>query len=171
MMVMDTLSPPNAGAGLLRPVGAAVYDGLLLAAILMIVTFVVLRLSGFDPMTQQATLAIAIVHRVLLVSTVVFYFGYAWTRRGQTLGMKAWRIKLVGPIGTSVSWPRALRRLLIAMPVWLCALGGVLMSMPAKHGLLAVGGLLPLAFSSLLLYSPLRRTLPDLVSGTRFVRD
>lgn len=44
-----------------------------------------------------------------LLAPAVF-FGWFWTHGGQTLGMRAWRLKLVDLQGASVSWRQALIR-------------------------------------------------------------
>ncbi|MFL6577332.1 MAG: RDD family protein, partial [Povalibacter sp.] len=39
------------------------------------------------------------------------FFGWPWTRRGQTVGMTAWRLKLERADGSLVSWTDAIKRL------------------------------------------------------------
>ena len=41
----------------------------------------------------------------------IIFFGAFWTRRGQTLGMVAWRLKVERDDGTSLRWSDALLRL------------------------------------------------------------
>ena len=49
------------------------------------------------------------------LSVAFFYFGFCWTRSGQTLGMVAWKIRLVGSQSSgSVSTTAALLRFLVA---------------------------------------------------------
>jgi uncharacterized RDD family membrane protein YckC len=50
---------------------------------------------------------------VLVVTAA--YFTWFWTRGGQTLPMKTWRFRLVAAEGGPVSFPRALRRYLLAL--------------------------------------------------------
>jgi uncharacterized RDD family membrane protein YckC len=160
----------NRSAGLLRQLGAAVYDGLLIAAVFMVVTFVVLRVTGYDPMRSKASLLAQSMHQCVLILALAMYFGHAWIRRGQTLGMKAWKISLVRLDGHRIDWRTALTRLTIAAPLWLLALAGMLWYMPS-HEPRALLALLPQAVSLLLLYTPRHQTLPDWVSRTRIVRD
>jgi uncharacterized RDD family membrane protein YckC len=42
------------------------------------------------------------------------YFGYYWTKRGQTPGMKVWKLKVVNHDGTLISWIQAILRYLSA---------------------------------------------------------
>jgi uncharacterized RDD family membrane protein YckC len=167
---MNDRNSTPAPAGLLRQLGAAVYDGLLIAAVFMVVTFVVLRLSGYDPMQSKAGLWAQLLHQLVLVVALVAYFGHAWTRRGQTLGMKAWKVSLVRTDRETITWRTACIRLAVAAPLWLTALAGMLWYMPS-HQATALWALAPQAVSLLLLYTPLKRTLPDLMSGTCMVRD
>ncbi len=52
-----------------------------------------------------------------------FLVGF-WTHGGQTLGMRAWRIRLVTPQGQPVSLHQAIKRYLAAILSWLaCGLG------------------------------------------------
>ncbi len=51
----------------------------------------------------------------------LFFAGF-WTHGGQTLGMRAWRIRLVGRGGGRVSWGQATLRFFAAIVSWL-ALG------------------------------------------------
>jgi uncharacterized RDD family membrane protein YckC len=52
------------------------------------------------------------------------FFGYFWTRNGQTLGMQVWRIRIQNLNGVSVSWSQALRRYVAAAAILLIALLG-----------------------------------------------
>jgi uncharacterized RDD family membrane protein YckC len=45
----------------------------------------------------------------LFLSPAVF-FGWFWTHGGQTLGMRAWRLKLLDSSGNPVTWRQSLIR-------------------------------------------------------------
>jgi uncharacterized RDD family membrane protein YckC len=51
---------------------------------------------------------------VLIAIVTVFFCGF-WAHGGQTLGMRAWRIRVVSQDGTPLSWPRALSRFATAV--------------------------------------------------------
>lgn len=51
-----------------------------------------------------------------------FLFGWFWTHGGQTLGMRAWKIKVVTDDGSPFGWPQAFFRYVGALFSWL-ALG------------------------------------------------
>ena len=38
------------------------------------------------------------------------YFGYFWTKKGQTLGMKAWRVKAISNNNSDISWMQSILR-------------------------------------------------------------
>ena len=42
------------------------------------------------------------------------YFGYYWTQKGQTPGMKVWKVKVVNRDGVLISWTQSLLRYLTA---------------------------------------------------------
>lgn len=94
-----------ATASLWRRLAAAIYDLLVVIAILMVLTgLVVLARAGspFDPRSVW--------FRLLLIVGWWAYFAWSWTHGGQTLGMRAWRLALVGRDGTAVSlWQATLR--------------------------------------------------------------
>ena len=56
-----------------------------------------------------------------VLSPLLFY-GWFWTHGGQTLGMRAWRVRVVNAQGESIGWEQALKRYFSALFSWL-ALG------------------------------------------------
>jgi uncharacterized RDD family membrane protein YckC len=165
-------TPPQIArsAGALRQLGSAVYDGLLIGAVLMVATFIVLRLLGSDPMTSKVGMLGLALHRAVLLTALAAYFGHGWTRRGQTLGMKAWKIVIIRRDGQPMRWRSAFLRLAAAAPLWLVAFTGMIWYMPSRQPLVLLL-IVPQALSLLMLLTPLNRTLPDLVSGTRIIRE
>lgn len=63
-----------------------------------------------------------------------FFVGF-WTHGGQTLGMRAWRLRLVTPQGEPVNLQQAIKRYLAAILSWLAfGLGYVwILSDPARR--------------------------------------
>ena len=108
-----------ARAGLLRRFGAMFYDLLLVIALLMVITAVLLPLTGGEAITFERHGAWEFAYQVLLVATVVGFFGWFWTRRGQTLGMMAWRLKLVRDDGAKLTWVDTVKRLGAALVSWI----------------------------------------------------
>ncbi|MEM1263383.1 MAG: RDD family protein [Pseudomonadota bacterium] len=94
-----------------RRLGALLYDWLLIVALWFVCSGVVLALRGGElPPTNTSWFT-----GLLLLVPVVFYTGF-WTHGGQTLGMRAWNLKLTGPDAGPVSIVAAGRRLAAAFP-------------------------------------------------------
>lgn len=100
---------PN--AGVLRRLGAMFYDLLLIIALMMVVTSAFLPLTGGEAISSERYGAWEYAYQVLLLAIVILFFGLFWTRRGQTLGMAAWRLKLEREDGSLLSWADVFKRL------------------------------------------------------------
>ena len=158
-------------AGTFRRLAAATYDGLLLLAVLMLVTALLQRFTHGAAITRASVGAFEYAYCALLLACIAGYYAPAWVRRGQTLGMKAWHIRLETPAGALPTLRQALVRLGIAAPLYVLAIAGVLV-MITHHG----GGLVLLACLAPLTVSfgwhalTGRGTLHDLASRTRITR-
>ena len=97
--------------GLPRRLGAILYDALV---VLGIVFAAALPLPLLDGLAGGALWALWL-KRLYLLLVVFIYFGGFWSHGGQTVGMKAWRIKLVADDGGLITWRHALIRFLGAM--------------------------------------------------------
>jgi uncharacterized RDD family membrane protein YckC len=107
MRTDDTaFSPP----GLLRRLGALLYDGLLLLGLLFFATAVLLPFRGGLAFRSGDW-----GYDIYLVAVVFLFFGWFWTRDGQTLGMRAWKIRLSSANGSAVTWHQAALRFLPAL--------------------------------------------------------
>jgi len=102
-------------AGLLRRLGALLYDSLLLGAVLMIATALFLPLTGGLAITRAGNPLLAWTYRGVLVGLVVLFYGSFWTRSGQTLGLASWRLRLEREDGGALTWGDTLRRLAAAV--------------------------------------------------------
>lgn len=104
----NTVTPP----GLARRALAMLYDGLLLIALWFGVSALVLGMSAGLLAEPDRPLWLASIHRISLVLVTVGFFGGFWTHGGQTLGMRAWRLRLVSsPDQGAVNWKQSLLRL------------------------------------------------------------
>jgi len=110
---------PPASAGLLRRLGALIYDGLLLVAMLMVATALFLPFTGGEAVDPRRNPLLEWVYRGVLLLVVAVYYGVPWTRRGQTLGMATWRLRVQRDDGSPLTWPDALKRLAAALLSWL----------------------------------------------------
>jgi len=106
-------------AGLLRRLAAMLYDGLLLLALLMVATGLFLPFTGGEAISLRDDPALEFGYRAVLLLLTVGFFGIFWTRRGQTLGMASWRVRVEREDGALPGWGDALRRLAAAVISWL----------------------------------------------------
>jgi uncharacterized RDD family membrane protein YckC len=110
------ISGVSAGFG--RRFAAALYDTVLLAAVLVILTTLlvigVLRVE----ITPQTVGGWAYVYRCSLLAIIVTYYLFNWTRSGQTLGMRAWHLRAVTDTGKPLALKAAIVRLIWAALAW-----------------------------------------------------
>jgi uncharacterized RDD family membrane protein YckC len=107
--------PAVSHVGVLRRLGAMLYDTLIIAALLMVVTALLLMLTGGEAITSERFGAWELVYQLVLLGVIVGFFGWFWTRRGQTLGMRAWRLRVVREDGATRSWSDSLKRMTAAL--------------------------------------------------------
>jgi len=119
-----------------------VYEGILLLAVLFLSSYLFLSVAR----DAQSGLPRAIL-QIYLLSVCGAYFVFCWTRTGQTLPMKTWRMRIVTAEGARLNSDRAFRRFLLAVPGMLSGIS--------------------------LLWAPFdreRQFLHDRLAGTRIVR-
>ena len=100
-------------AGIWRLAGSLAYDGLLLLTTLYFATLILLPLNqgeAIPPNTHWYT--------GYLLGVTFLYLAWSWTHGGQTLAMRAWRIRLVQMDGTPMDWRKSLARFLAALLSW-----------------------------------------------------
>jgi len=101
-----------------RRLFALVYDSFVVFSFLILVTGLALALNLGESLLPHRGLFLS----YLFISTALF-IGWFWQRAGQTLGMLAWRIKVVNEDLSPLTWTTALKRFLIGT---LCmAAGGI----------------------------------------------
>jgi uncharacterized RDD family membrane protein YckC len=92
-----------------RRLAAGLYDLLPLAAILMIATALVF------PFTQSGIAPGTLWYQLMLVLVAFAYYGVSWRRGGQTIGMKAWRLRALPEAGGAMTWSQVALRFVIAV--------------------------------------------------------
>lgn len=103
-----TALPP---CGLLRRLAVIVYDAFLLFAVAFVAGILALPLTGaITPGNPFFTSYIFFV--------CFFFFGWFWTHGGQTLGMRAWRVRVQRYDGGPITWWQAMLRFLVAFVSW-----------------------------------------------------
>ena len=93
-------------AGLGRRFGALFYD---LFVLLGIVFIAALPLPWFDQITGDTVLGLWI-KRLYLLTVCFAYFGGFWVKGGQTLGMRAWQLRVIRNSGRALGWGDAVKR-------------------------------------------------------------
>jgi uncharacterized RDD family membrane protein YckC len=88
-----------------RRLAALLYDALLLLGLLFVFTLLLIFARG-----GRSIAAGTIWYEASLVAVAFAFCGLSWTRGGQTVGMKAWRIRVVALDAASVDWRRTALR-------------------------------------------------------------
>ena len=101
-------------ASLLRRLAAIFYDGLLIAGLLMVLTLVLVLVRGGAAIPPGSWW-----YAATLLGVNFLFFGYSWTRGGQTLGAQAWGLRVTARDGSNLNWREAAIRYLAA---WLLLL-------------------------------------------------
>ena len=116
-------------AGFFRRLVAMVYDTLvaiavgMCAAMVIIVTFVVLLKNGVmdlqgyaEPadLIQASTLYRSII-QVWVGGWIVGFFLWFWKKGGQTIGMRAWRLRIYSTVDEPMTWSRLIVRLITSL--------------------------------------------------------
>lgn len=120
---IESATPPN--AGVVKRLGAMVYDFLLLFAILLVGTAIPSLIFSDMPLTAtpgdgevvtdiQQTISSNIL-TVYLCTLIFLFYGWFWRRSGQTLGMQVWHLKVVSKDGNKPSWGQCILRCLVGL--------------------------------------------------------
>ena len=133
----------SARAGFVRRLAAMIYDALvatavgMCAAMVLIVVLVVslkngwLDLQGYSEPNEL--LGESVMYKTLIQIWVGLwvagFFLWFWKRGGQTIGMRAWRLRIFSTVDEPVTWPRLLIRLVSS----LCGLGTLLVLFDFKN--------------------------------------
>lgn len=109
-------------AGFIRRLAALIYD-LLLAASIVVITHLLLSVlllslsfAGLVPLEHYQEGLVGylaahhLAHLLVLVSAVALFFVWFWTHGGQTLGMKAWKLRVQNEDNTAIHLRQAIVR-------------------------------------------------------------
>ena len=102
--------PSSPSAPLWLRVAAAAYDLFPLVALWMLTAGLCLLAVGGHVDLAHPPLAWRVALRLALLAVTAAYFVISWSRGGQTIGMRAWRLRVVSTHDAALSWPRALTR-------------------------------------------------------------
>ncbi len=132
---IDTSPRP---CGMIRRMVVMGYDAMLLFSVIF---FAAMAVAPITPYGSHP------LFRLYLIAICYLYFAWPWVKGGQTLGMKAWRVRVQQPDGSRITWKQAAIRFVVALLAWL----------PAGFGYWRA------------LADPQWRAWPDLASGTELV--
>jgi uncharacterized RDD family membrane protein YckC len=141
------MTPPTEGkikqpAGLQRRLLAIVYDAVIVLGLLLLATAAIMPFVDTQPMAMRDPL-----FSLWLLCVWFSYLCWCW-RKGMTLGMRAWKLRLQTDSGHALTVPRCLLRFLVSL---------------AGASVLGAGYLWSLADSR-------RRCWHDIATGTCLVR-
>ena len=126
-----------------RRLAIILYDGVVVLALLMLAALLAV-LAGFENQTALKDPG----YTLFLAAVGSFYFCWCWTKGGMTVGMRAWKVKIIDEDGNCPGYGRSMVRLLIATLSAAAAGAGFLWSLADNQ----------------------KRTWHDIVSGTRLIR-
>lgn len=108
-------------ASFFKRLGAYIYDLFALGAVLMLATVLALiavaianNVGYIDLTLYKDTadyLAQSLVFLIYLSLVIIGFYAYFWSKAGQTIGMKAWRLRVQNSDGSNISFTQALIRL------------------------------------------------------------
>lgn len=103
----DSISSP----GFFRRLAAIIYDLFLLTALLFVATSLLLPLNSGAAFTSEQYY-----FSIYLLAVSFLFYAWFWTHGGQTLGMRAWKIRVLTVNREPVGWRLAFFRFLSAIP-------------------------------------------------------
>jgi len=163
-----TAATVEAGAlapGVGRRLACFLYEGLLLFGVVAIAALVYTLL-----LRQHEAVEGRYVMMVFLFLVMAAYFVWFWTKSGQTLAMKSWRLRLVTTDGRALAWPRAFVRYLLCWVWVLPALSFAhFAGIESAWNALGVLTLWILVYAALAWLHPQRQFWHDAACGTQLV--
>ena len=164
-----TLSSQKSGAvaapGLLRRLACMLYEGVLLFGVVMAAGMV------YAAVTHQ-THALKGLHglQAFLFLVLGVYFVSFWTRTGQTLAMRTWRIQIVTHSGRPLTKVRATARYLLSW-LWFLPALAIIDGLAVRGSGPAVAALCAgvLVYAGLSILHPSRQYWHDVICGTRLI--
>jgi uncharacterized RDD family membrane protein YckC len=101
-------------ASLWLRIAAGIYDLFPLLALWMTTAGIALLAVHGEIDLAQPSLGWRVGFRAALSVVTAAYFVISWARGGQTIGMRAWRLRVVDGEGNALGWPRAALRFVVA---------------------------------------------------------
>jgi len=138
---------PVVMASPLRRIGGLLSDSLIAMAIGVLATFPFVPFIHGKALVPTEVGLLAYFYRLWIALVLILFFSFFWTRKGQTVGMQAWRLKLERETGELLNWPQAIVRCVVTLLPWVPAWLAFALAEQTKwswvlrvaQGLLAVG--------------------------------
>ncbi|EHR71825.1 putative membrane protein [Burkholderiales bacterium JOSHI_001] len=165
---LDAKPPASAGLqapALWRRLACMLYEGVVLFGVVMIFGYL------YSSLTQQRhALQGTTGLQVFIFLVLGIYFGWFWSRGGQTVAMKAWHLRVVDAQGRPVGQGRAVLRYALAWLWFLPALASLHFAGLKGGGTIALLLLSGVAvYAALTLLRPDRQFFHDALCGTRLI--
>ena len=100
-------------ASLLKQLAAMLYDSFLIVAILFAAAAIPVAFNRGEAVDSPA-------FSFYLLFVVFTFYAWFWHKSGQTLGMRAWKIRIVSEFGGNPSWGVCYLRLIFALISLMC---------------------------------------------------
>ena len=91
-----------------------IYDSLLIIALLFLAVGIAVALNGGEAVRPN------LAFKLYLVAVVFTFYAWFWRKSGQTLGMRAWKIRIIDAGGANPGWGKCYLRLCCALLSWSC---------------------------------------------------
>lgn len=109
-----TIEQTHQRPSLFRHFAIMAYDLLLLLSVLLVAGFIAVGFNGGEAINSANPFFM-----IYIIGVCFFFYGWFWTHGGQTLGMRAWKVHLVGQQQHDISWLQAGVRFLANIIAWL----------------------------------------------------
>ena len=106
MLVNPNINLPS--ASLIKQLAAMLYDSFLILAILFVATVIALLFNKGEAIESSP------VFTLYLVFVIFLFYSWFWSKCGQTLGMRVWKIQIINDYGRNPSWQVCILRLVFA---------------------------------------------------------
>lgn len=106
--------PLKQAPGFFRRIAVVFYDALLLLAVLFFATALALPLNAGEAFSTEQYY-----YPAYLLCVSFLFYGWFWTHGGQTLGLRSWKMTLVGMHEQGVTWRQAFLRFIGSLISWL----------------------------------------------------
>lgn len=138
--ITNMIQQPPVPASFFRRLSAISYDLLILLALLMVGTWILMPFTGGEAIDAENR-----IYQLYLLGIGCGYYLFLWRYGGQTVGMRAWRLRLQTSTGLPLTWQIASKRL-----GW-----AIITLLPFGLGLWVA------------LFHPYKQTLYDILAGTK----